>query len=161
MVSTISVFHCTLMFINHARLFHDFQNVEWFAQRWMICNYNVECMLTTLNDLYYVEWFVLTCRLVQYFALATLNVFWIYWKICTVIEWFGGFNETSFRRISPWRLPRNFLSQQWTLSHEKIPLVDTPPVIIALQQMKKQIFKIEKILKIFKILRRTSQNNCL
>ena len=45
------------------------QNVEWFVQRWMICNYDDECILTTLNDLctiydtlnalYYVEWFVL------------------------------------------------------------------------------------------------------
>ena len=37
----------------------------------------------------------------------------------------------------PWK------SQQWTLPHEKIPLVETPPVTITLQQMKKQtIFKI-------------------
>ena len=125
MVSTISVFHCTLMFINHARLFHDFQNVEWFAQRWMICNYNVECMLTTLKDLYYVEWFVLTCRLVQYFVLATLNVFWIYWKICIVIEWFGGFNEISFRKISPRRLPRNFLSHA-NSNNEHCPMKKPP-----------------------------------
>ena len=39
-----------------------------YSERWMICSYNVECILTTLNDLYriydtfndlyYVEWFV-------------------------------------------------------------------------------------------------------
>ena len=52
MVSTISVFYYTLMFINPARLFHDFQNFEWFVQGWMICNYDAECILTTLNDLY-------------------------------------------------------------------------------------------------------------
>ena len=35
------------MFINPAQLFHNFQNVEW-----LIYNYNVECILTTLNDLH-------------------------------------------------------------------------------------------------------------
>ena len=42
----------TVMFKNSARLFPDFRNVEWFVQRWLNCNYDVECISTTLNDLY-------------------------------------------------------------------------------------------------------------
>ena len=40
------------MFIDPARLFHFFQKVESFVQRLMICNYDVECILSTLNDLH-------------------------------------------------------------------------------------------------------------
>ena len=107
MLSTILVFYCTL-FINPARLFHDFQNIQWFVQLWMICNWDIECILTTLNDLYYVEWFVLTWIIL----LETLNVFWLCWKTCTGVEWFGQFNETFSWKISPGKLPRNFLSHE-------------------------------------------------
>ena len=94
LVSSISVFHCTLMFINLARLFHHFQNVEWFVLRWMICNYDDECNLTTLNDLYmiydtlnylyYVEWFVLSWIICTYkveYILTTLNNLHCCWVI--------------------------------------------------------------------------------
>ena len=126
MVSSVSVFHCTLI-INPARLFHNFQNVEWFV----ITMQNVFQLRSTtiLNNLH----------------LQREMCFWLRWKIYTVVEWFGRFNETFFWNITrtiasefslPWK------SQLWVLSHEKTPLVEIPPVIIALQQTKKQtIFK--------------------
>ena len=87
MVSTISVFQCNLMFTNPSRLFQDFQNLEWFVKRWMICNYDVECILTALNDLYYVEWFVLTwiictCN-IEYLLTKSknLNCCWMIWTV--------------------------------------------------------------------------------
>ena len=71
-----------LMFINPTRLFHGFQHVEWFVQRWMICKCDVECILTMLSDLHticdtwnalyfvewydYVEWFMLTWIICTY-----------------------------------------------------------------------------------------------
>ena len=87
MVFTISVVHFTLTFINPARLFHHFQNVEWFAQCWMICNYDVERILTTLNDFYYVEWFVLTwifctCNVECVSTmLKDLHCCWMIWRV--------------------------------------------------------------------------------
>ena len=33
--------------------------ISQFLKRWIICNYDAECILTTLNDLYYIESFVL------------------------------------------------------------------------------------------------------
>ena len=148
MVSSISIFHCTLMFINLARLFHHFQNVGWFALRWIICNYYVECVLTTLNDLhtiygtlndlYYVEWFVLSwiiCTHKVECILATLKNFHYCWMIWTV-QW-NFLLENISRKIAfeislPWK------SQQWTLPHKKIS-----PVKIAPHQIKEQtIFNI-------------------
>ena len=138
MVSTISAFHCTLMFINPARLFHDFQNVEWFAQRWMICNYDVECILTTLNDLYYVEWFVLTwifcsCNVEECVLtmLKDLPCCWMIWRV----QWNFLLENILLKIASEFSLPWKF--QQWTLPSEKTPHVETLLVIIALQQMKK------------------------
>ena len=95
---TRSVFHFALMFVNPARLFDDFQIVEWFLQRWMICNYDVECILATLNDLYtiydtlnalhYVEWFVLSWIIWTYnveCVLTTLKDLHFCWMIWTVL----------------------------------------------------------------------------
>ena len=55
--------------------------ISHFSERWLICNYDVECILTTLNDLYtvyetlndlqYVEWFVLS------WIICTYNDEWI------------------------------------------------------------------------------------
>ena len=70
MMSTKSVFHCILTFINPARLFHDFQNFEWFVQRWMICNYDVECIL-------YVQWFVL-----RWMIYTNLNILYLQRWMC-------------------------------------------------------------------------------
>ena len=60
----------------------------WFMIRWMIC--------TKLNNLY----------------LKTMNVFWLRWNTCTVIEWFEQFNETYSWKISTGRFPRNSLSHE-------------------------------------------------
>ena len=110
MVSIISVFHCTLV-INPARLFHNFQNVECLVLRWMICNYDIECILITLNDLYYVEWYALS---------------WIICIcICTNVEWFGRFNETYSWQISPGKLPQNFLSHE-NPNYEHCPIRNHP-----------------------------------
>ena len=150
MVSTISIFQCTLMFKNPTQLFHNFQNVEWSPH--LICNYDVECNLTTLNDLYTiydtlrdlycVEWFVLSWIICTY----NEKCFWLRWNICTVVEWFEPFNKISSRKISPVRLSGTFSRMKiltmniapYKNSHKKIP-----PVRIVLQQIKKQnIFKI-------------------
>ena len=37
----MAIEHCTLMFIDPARLFHDFQDVRSFVLRRMIYNYDV------------------------------------------------------------------------------------------------------------------------
>ena len=107
-VSTILVFQCTLI-INPARLFHNFQNVRWFVKLWMICNYDAKCILTTLN-LYYVEWFVLSWIIYLHWQCGMC--FWLRRKTCTVVEWFGQFNETSSWKISPGKFPHNFLSHE-------------------------------------------------
>ena len=131
------------MFINPAQLFLDFQNLEWFVQRWMICNYDVECILTTLNELYYVEWFVLTwifctsnveCVLTMLKELHCCSMIWrVQWNFLL---------ENILRKI-PLEFSLPWKSQQWTLPHEKNNHVETPLLIIALQQMKKRIiFKI-------------------
>ena len=104
MVPTISVFHFTLMFINPARLFHDFQNVEWFVQRWMICNDDVECILTTLNDLYYVEWFMLR------------------WMICTKLHILYLQLWTCFDYVERFALLFNDLEGSMKLPPGKYPL---------------------------------------
>ena len=133
MVSSISVLHCTLVFINLARLFHHFQNVEWFALRWMICSYDAECILTTR---FRIRWVICT----------KLNVFWLRWIICTVAEWFKRFNETYSWEISPRRLSWKFLSHENPSNEhcpQENPLVKIPPVKIAPHQIKKQaIFNI-------------------
>ena len=147
MVSTVSVFHFTLVFINPARLFHDSQIVEWFVQRWMICNYDVKCILTTLNDFYYVEWFVLTwifctwnveCVLTM---LKDLRCCWMIWRV----KW------NFLLENIPWKVALEFSfpwkSQQCSLPNEQTPPVETPLVIIVLQQMKKQTLK-SRIMKI-------------
>ena len=93
------------MFINLARLFHDFQNVEWFVQCSIICSYDVECILTTLNDLYYVEWFVLTwvnCTCNAECVLTMLKDLHCCWMIWTV-QW------NLPLETSPGKLPGNFL----------------------------------------------------
>ena len=121
MVSTIKVFHCTLMFIDPARLFHDFQNVEWFAQRWMICNYDVERILTTLNDFYYVEWFVLTwiiCTCNVECVLIKLKDLHCCWMIGTV-QWNSSWKI--FSRKFPW----NFLSHK-NHNNEHCPIRKSP-----------------------------------
>ena len=121
MMSTKSVFHCILMFINPARLFHDFQNFEWFVQRWMICNYDVECILYMFSDLYYVEWFILTwifctCNLECVLTmLKDLHCYWMTWRV----QW-NFLLEDIPRKVAsefspPWK------SQQWILLHEKNP----------------------------------------
>ena len=120
MMSTKSVFHCILMFINPARLFHDFQNFEWFVQRWMICNYDVECIL-------YVQWFVL-----RWMIYTKLNILYLQcWMCFDYVEIFtlllndleGSMKlppgryppESCLGIFSPWK------SQQWILLHEKTP----------------------------------------
>ena len=132
MVSTISVFHCTLMFTNPAQLFHDFRKVEWFVQRWMICNYYVECILTllvdlytiydTFNALYYVEWFVLSWIICNYnveSVLTTLKDLCSCWMIWTV-QWNFPLENIPPKVVSELSLP--WKSQQWPLTHQKIPL---------------------------------------
>ena len=44
-----------------SRLFHDFQNVEWFVLSWITCICNAECVLTTLKDLHYC-WMIWTVQ---------------------------------------------------------------------------------------------------
>ena len=132
MVSTISVSHCTLIFVNPARLFHDFENVEWFVQRCMIWNDDVEDILTTLNDLYYVEWFLLTwifCTCIVECVLTLLKDLhscWMIWRVqwSFLLEKYplenclGIFSpmKMSLMNIAPW----------------ETPFVETPYVIIAL-----------------------------
>ena len=107
MISAVSVFHCTLMFINPERLFQGLQDVEWFVPCWMIFSYDVEYILYVhvlwyLNTLYYVKWFALSWII--------CNVFWLRLKICTVVDWFQRFKETSsWEIISSGKLPQNFL----------------------------------------------------
>ena len=88
-----------------------FNYVEWFVLTWRFCTCNVECVLTLLKD---------------------LHCCWMIWRV----QW-NFLLENIPRKIAlefclPWK------SQQWTLSHEKTPFVETPLVIIALQQMKKE-----------------------
>ena len=105
------------MFIYTTRLFHDFQYADWFAQRWVICNYDVECILTTfnglyticdmLNTLYYVERFVLSWIICTYnveCVLTTLKDFHWCWMTRTVVKRF----ETSSWKILPRKLPKTF-----------------------------------------------------
>ena len=131
---TISVFHCTLMFINPARLFHDFQNVEWLVQRRMIGNYEVKCILTTLNDLHCVESFVLT------WIICTCNVECVLTveRFALLLNDLDGsmklLENIPRKTASEFSLPCK--SQQWILPHKKTPQVEIPTVIIALQQMK-------------------------
>ena len=117
-------------------------------QRWMISNYDVEFILTTLNDLYYVESFVLT----WIFCTCNVERVWLCWKIYTVVESLGGFNETSSCKISPGKLPRAFLSHENPNNEHcpviKPPFVETPPVIIVLQQMKNRLSLKSRIMKI-------------
>ena len=132
MVSNTSIFHCTLMFINLARLFHYFQNVNWLVLRWIICNYDIECILITfnnlytiydtLNDLYYFQWFVLSWIVCTYkieSVLAKLKDLHCCWMIWTVQRNFllGNISRNIALEISLlWK------SQPWTLPHEKTPL---------------------------------------
>ena len=111
--------------------------ISQFSKRWMICNYDVECILTTLNDLSYVEWFVLTwifcicnveCVLTM---LKDLPCCWMIWRV----QWNFLLENILWKIASgfsvPWKL------QPCSLPNEKIPLVETPLVVITLQQMKK------------------------
>ena len=112
--------------------------ISQISKRWMICNYDVECILTTLNDLYYVEWFVLTwifcicnveCVLTM---LKDLHCCWMIWRV----QWNFLLENMPWKIASEFSLP--WKSQPCSLPNEKIPLVETLPVIIALQQMKNQ-----------------------
>ena len=141
------------MFINPAQLLHDFQNVEWLVQRWMICNYDVKCILTTLNDLYtiydtlnalhYVEWFALTWIICNYnvgcvlTTLKDLHCCWMIWTVQWNFPW----------KIFPKTFPRNFLLHENPNNEHrpirKPPLMKISLVKTALHQTKKQtIFKI-------------------
>ena len=145
MVSTLSVFRSSLMFINPAQLFHNFQSVEWFAQHWMICNYDVKCILTALTDLftvndtfnalYYVEWFVLSWMCFEYierFALLLNNL-----KGSMKLPP-GKYPPEDWLRTSlPWK------SQKWTLPHKKTSLVKIHLVKIPPLSLKSKIMKIK------------------
>ena len=132
MVSNTSVFHCTLMFINRARLFHYFQNVKWFALRWIICHDDVECILITFNDLYtiydtlnylyYFQWFVLSWIICTYkieSVLAKLKDLHCCWMIWTV-QW--NFLLENISRNIALEISLLWKSQPWTLPHKKTPL---------------------------------------
>ena len=54
-------------------LLKDLHNVEPSVQSWMIC--------TTLNDLYYSQWFV---QRVEWFVLCW--IIWTSWVICTLLN---------------------------------------------------------------------------
>ena len=137
MVSAISVFQRTLMFIDPTQLFHNFQNVEWFVQRLMNCNYDVERILTTLNDLCHVEWFALiwiicTCNVeCVSTTLKDLHCFWVIWTVQLNFL----LRNTSLNVVSDFSLPRK--SKKCTLPRKKAPLVEITSVIIILQEMKK------------------------
>ena len=83
--------------------------VNYIVLRWMICT----------------NWIFCTCNIE-----CVLTI----WKICTVIEWFGGKYppEDCLGIFSPMKIS-TINTAPW-----KKPLVEAPPVIIALQQMKKQ-----------------------
>ena len=123
--------------------------ISRFSKRWMICNYNVECILTTLNDLYtiydtfnalhYVELFVLLWIIYTYKVLGLLGKIWtVHWNFLLEVIPQKIASELSL----PWE------SQQWTLSHNTSLLVKIPLVKIALQQIKDRLFLISKIMKI-------------
>ena len=136
MVSTISVLDCTFI-INPAPLFHNVQNLEWFVQPGMIFNYNAECIFTTLNDLYYVEWVVLS------WIICICNVEWVFdyvERLAVLLNDFGGLTKLSIGKyhpenylkiFSPMKIPTmiivlsenflcgNFLSYNWFLTNEK------------------------------------------
>ena len=122
--------------------------VSRFSKRWMICR--------TFNDLqlrstmyfnyvewfYYIEWFALnlifyTCNVKCVLTkLKDLHCCWLIWSV----QWNFLLENIPQKTASEFPLP--WKSQQWALPQEKDPLVETSPVIIALQQMKKTIFKI-------------------
>ena len=148
MVPTLLVFHCTLI-INPARLFHNFQNVQWFVHRWMICNYDVKRILTTLNDLYCVEWFTLRwiiCTNLNNLYLQRWICFDYVEKFAQLLNDLGGSMklppgkyppENCLGIFSPMKIPTVNIALL-----EK-PLVEIPPVIIPLQETKNlHIFKI-------------------
>ena len=108
----------------HFNVYKSRTIISRFSKRWMICNYDVECILTTLNDLYYVEWFVLTWK----FCTCNVECFLTMLKdlhCCWMIWWFGGFNETSFWKISSRKLSRNLLSHE-NPNNEHCPLKKPP-----------------------------------
>ena len=116
MVSSISVFQCTLMFINPAWSFHDFQNVEWFMQRWMICNYDVECIFTTLK--FVLRWMICT----------NFNILYLQcWMCLDYIERFAmSLNglESSMKLPPGKYLPKNCLGIFFPI---KIPTINIDP----------------------------------
>ena len=117
--------------------------ISRFSKRWMICNDDVECILTTLNDLYYAEWFVpswIFCICNFEFVLTILKDL----RCCSMIwmvQWNFLLENIPWNIVSEFSLP--WKSQPCSLPNEKIPVVETPPVLITLQQMKIQtVFKI-------------------
>ena len=103
---------------NPAWLFHDFQNVKWFVQHWMICNYNVDGILTTLNNLYYVEWCAPTwiiCASNVECVLTMLKDLHCCWMIWT--DRWNFLLENIPRKIAS-EFSLLWKSQQWTLPHK-------------------------------------------
>ena len=123
----------------HFNVYKSRTIISRFSKRWMICNYDVECILTTLNDLYYVEWFVLTWKFctcnVECFLtmLKDLHCCWMIWRV----QWNFLLENILPKITSEFTFPRK--SKQWALPLEETPLVETPPVIIALKQMKNRL----------------------
>ena len=120
-----------------------------FSKHWLTCNYDAECILTTLNDLYYVEWFVLSWVICIYnvecfFDYVDRFALLFCWMIWTV-QWNFLPKNITRKIASEFSLP--WKPQLWTLPHKKSLLVEIPLVIIALQQTKKQTLK-SKVMKI-------------
>ena len=120
----------------------------------MICNYHAECILTTLNDIYYVEWFVLSwiiciCNVecffdyVERFALLLNDSF----VLLLTTQWNFLLENITWKVAS--ELSLSCRSQLWTLAHEHTPLVEIPPLIIVMQQTKKTRLSLK--LKVMKI----------
>ena len=137
LATTLNGVHC-ISFPLYFDVYISRTTISQISKRWMICNYDVECILTTLNDLYYVEWFVLTwifcicnveCVLTM---LKDLHCCWMIWRV----QWNFLLENMPWKIASEFSLP--WKSQPCSLPNEKIPLVETLPVIIALQQMKNQ-----------------------
>ena len=120
MVPTLVVFYCTLI-INPARLFHNFQNVQWFVHCWMICNYDVKRILTRLNNLYCVEWFTL-----RWIICTNLNNLYLQRWICfDYVEKFAQLLNDFLLENIPRKIAWEF-SLLWNPNSEHCPIRKTP-----------------------------------
>ena len=98
-----------------------FNYVEWFVLRWMIC--------TNLKILYLQRWVFFDY--VERFALLLNDL--VIWRV----QWNFLLENILPKIVSEFTFPRK--SKQWALPLEETPLVETPPVIIALKQMKNRL----------------------